>query len=409
MLRISAINQFLFFIAILFIPVFSDFYLKSFHPYLGAPSCLFIFMMIPVLMIRTESIEIRVLICYVSVFTLIVCWLISSLVYFDNQFSVNRAVNLLYIFIISLIIYLQCKTVSIEDIERYFLYSFYFVLIVFFFELLSYVKVFDVYSIIDHIFHSTRPNEFYDISKFRSVSEEANYLAMYLLCVIPLILNGRHTIVKVALLGLVCFFSGSRYLYIGIIILFWIYLFPKVGGKFWSLITVVVISLLIYVCNLYFGEVYAILMVDKSLSIRLGITFSEISAFLVSPLYGIGFGGMNNYMVNHSSALANASADFPFYMFISKSSLFSSFNFFSQIMAEMGVFSFPLLCFIFYPVIAMMVRYKNNSSLENRFLLSYIMSIFAMSNFSTVHFYFFSVTMGIVYYLVCTGKGWINA
>lgn len=59
-----------------------------------------------------------------------------------------------------------------------------------------------------------------------------------------------------------------------------------------------------------------------------------------------------------------------------------------------------LLFFFMFPIAKIGLTYKTNRPIYNKIILSYIMSIFAMANFSTVHFYFFSIMVGVVYYLV---------
>lgn len=57
---------------------------------------------------------------------------------------------------------------------------------------------------------------------------------------------------------------------------------------------------------------------------------------------------MNSYMMEHASNLALASPDFPIFISAAKDSLFTSFNFFTQLIAEMGFFPwryYSSLCF----------------------------------------------------------------
>ena len=319
--------------------------------------------------------------------------------------QLKRLFHVLYLYSISYILYKiftgSDGANSVELVKKAVLHGFIFCFIFSLFEYLVFqANVIDpeFYFPFDLVFHALRPSLLYDNNKMRSVSAEANYFGMFLVFSLPLILS-NYLKSKVAVFALICMFifmmynTQSRFVLVALSLYFSYKFISKYKFLKYNFI---ILALILIVFGISENNFMAKIGSDDSLSVRLGITLSELNIFLGNPFFGVGIGNVGFYIMKFSNALTNSSPDFNVYLEGGKENIFASFNIFSQLLAELGIFAIFFVAAILYPF-----TFYSKISINDRWILeSYALTIISMMNFSTIHFYAFPLMIGMSYALV---------
>ena len=322
---------------------------------------------------------------------LFIIWLIiSTLLNIDTVFSnymkqtsgLTRFFRQLISLSIALILFITAYNIfskfnvkySFYLLRRVFLYSFIFVSIYAFFEILivvfniSYLK--EVFSVFDY-FPFTETNLDLIYNRISSVSYEPPFLAIYLITVagwmFSFILTSRNNIkyLPTLIVFILTFFSGSRTALIVVLFQFIIFIwivfsanqkFNKIIQRF--LILSLTLVFLMFLSNREkiteaLGTKIATLNFKKNIvkSIsnrsRFGIQYTSLLIFKENPILGVGFGQQGYHAKDkYPKWVTQKNYEFDLYYLNNKEKSFPpGYNMYTRLLAETGIIGFVIFIF----------------------------------------------------------------
>ena len=357
-----------------------------------------------------------------QVLLLFVFWLIiSTLLNINTVFSnymkqtsgLTRFSRQLLALSIALILFITTYNVfnkfSIKEsfylLRRVFLYSFIFVSLYSFFEVLivvfnfSYLK--NIFSVFDYFpFTDTSLDLIYH--RISSVSYEPPFLAIYLITIagwmFSYILTSKKNIkyLPTLIVFILTFFSGSRTALIVVLFQFIIFIwivfsaskkFNKIIQKF--LIVSSILALLIFMLNrekiiesietkietLNFKK-----NIEKSISnrSRFGIQYTSLLIFKENPILGVGFGQQGYHAKDkYPKWVTKKNYEFDLYYLNNKEKSFPpGFNLYTRLLAETGIIG--LLIFIFF---IFLIFHQSKKLIKNKKKLDKVFPIVLLISF----------------------------
>ena len=357
-----------------------------------------------------------------QVLLLFVFWLIiSTLLNINTVFSnymkqtsgLTRFSRQLLALSIALILFITTYNVfnkfSIKEsfylLRRVFLYSFIFVSLYSFFEVLivvfnvSYLK--NIFSVFDYFpFTETSLDLIYH--RISSVSYEPPFLAIYLITIagwmFSYILTSKKNIkyLPTLIVFILTFFSGSRTALIVVLFQFIIFIwivfsaskkFNKIIQKF--LIVSSILALLIFMLNrekiiesietkietLNFKK-----NIEKSISnrSRFGIQYTSLLIFKENPILGVGFGQQGYHAKDkYPKWVTKKNYEFDLYYLNNKEKSFPpGFNLYTRLLAETGIIG--LLIFIFF---IFLIFHQSKKLIKNKKKLDKVFPIVLLISF----------------------------